>query len=78
MHRTDAPANHSETGTHVQLENPGINGEGIKIFHNFQVITTGVCIVQEITRPQIVQQRSHGKPQPLTVLLCCSTEVDLV
>ena len=68
MHQTDTPANHSETGTHIQLENPGINGEGIKIFHNFQFITTDVFIVQEITRPQIVQH-SNGKPQPLTVLL---------
>ena len=56
-------------GTHIQLENPGINREGIKIFHNFQVITTGVFIVQEITRLQIVQQHSNGKPQPRTVLL---------
>ena len=69
MHRTDAPANHSKTGTHVQLENPGINGEGIQISHNFQIITTGVFIVQEITRPQIVQQHGNGKPQPLTILL---------
>ena len=41
----------------------------MKIFHNFQAITTDVFIVQEIIRPQIVQQHGNGKPQPLTVLL---------
>ena len=68
MHRTDAPASHSKTGTHVQLEYPVINREGIQIPHNFQIITTGVFIVQEITRLQIVQH-SNGRPQPLTFLL---------
>ena len=58
-----------QMGTHVKLESSGINGEGTKIFHNFQVITTDVFIVQEIIRLQIVQQHSNGKPQPLTVLL---------
>ena len=56
-------------GTQVKLESPGINREGTKIFHNFQVITTGVFIVLEIIRLQIVQQHDNGKPQPLTVLL---------
>ena len=68
-HWTDAPANHSETGTHIKLESPKINGEGTKIFHNFRIVTTGVFIVQEIIRPPIVQQHGNGKPQPLTVLL---------
>ena len=40
----------------------------MKIFHNFQAITTDVFIAWEITRPQIVQQ-GNDKPQPLTVLL---------
>ena len=35
----------------------------------FRVITTDVFIVQEITRPKIVQQHGNDKPQPLTVLL---------
>ena len=69
MHRTDAPANHSGTGTHIKLKSPEINGERMKISHNFQAVTTDVFIVQEIIRPQIVQQHSNGKPQPLTVLL---------
>ena len=56
-------------GTHVKPESPGIKGEGTKIFHNFQVFTTGVFIVQEIIRPKIVQQHGNGKPRPLTVLL---------
>ena len=69
MHRTDTPANHSGMGTHVKLESPEINKKGMKIFHNFQAITTDVFIVQEIIRPQIVQQHGNGKSQPLTVLL---------
>ena len=69
MQRTDAPANHSGTGTHVKLEIPEINGESTRISHNFQAITTDVFIVQEIIRPQIVQQHDNSKPQPLTVLL---------
>ena len=56
-------------GTHIKPKSPEINGEGTKIFHNFQVITTGVFIVQEIIRLQIVQQHGNGKPQPLRVLL---------
>ena len=68
-HQTDAPANHSKMGTHIKLESPGINKEGTKIFHNFPVVTTGVFIVQEIIRQQIVQQHSNGKTQPLTLLL---------
>ena len=56
-------------GTHIKLESPGINRQGTKIFHNFRVITTDVFIVQEIIRPQNVQQHGNGKPQPLTVLL---------
>ena len=55
--------------TPIKLESPGINGEGTKIFHNFRVITTDVFIVQEIIRPQSVQQHGNGKTQPLTVLL---------
>ena len=69
MHRTDAQANHRGTGTHVKLESPEINKKGTKIFHNFQAVTTDVFIVQEIIRPQIVQQHSKGKLQPLKVLL---------
>ena len=69
MHRTDAPANYSGMGTHIKLESPEINRERTKIFHNFQVVTTGVFIVQEIIRLQIVQQHGNGKPQPLTVLI---------
>ena len=69
MHRTDAPANHSGTGTHIKLESPEINGERMKISHNFQAVTTDVFIVQEIIRPQIVQQHGNSKPHPLTVLL---------
>ena len=69
MHRTEAPANPSEMGTHIQLEDPVINREGIQISHNFQIITTGVFIMQEITRLQIVQQHGNSKPQPLTFLL---------
>ena len=41
----------------------------MKISHNFQAVTTDVFIVQEIIRPQIVQQCGNGKPHPLTVLL---------
>ena len=69
MHRTDAPANHSRTGTHIKLESPEINGERMKISHNFQAVTTDVFIVQEIIRPQIVQQHDNSKPHPLTILL---------
>ena len=54
---------------HIKLESPEINGERTKISHNFQVVTTDVFIVQEIIRPQIVQQHGNDKPQPLTVLL---------
>ena len=69
MHRTDAPANHRGTGTHAKLESPEINKKGTKIFQNFQAVTTDVFIVQEIIRPQIVQQHGNGKLQQLTVLL---------
>ena len=48
----------------MKLESPGINGEGTKIFHNFLIIITDVFTVQEIIKPEIVQQ-----PQPLTILL---------
>ena len=56
-------------GTHIKLESPEINGERMKISHNFQAVTTDVFIVQEIIRQQIVQQHGNGKPHPLTVLL---------
>ena len=56
-------------GTHIKLESPGISGEGTKISPNFRVITTDVFIVQEIIRPQIVQQHGNSKPQQLTALL---------
>ena len=69
MHQTDVPANHRGTDTHAKLESPEINKKGTKIFDNFQAITTDVFIVQEIIRPQIVQQHGNGKLQPLTVLL---------
>ena len=69
MHRTDVLANHRGTDTHTKLESPEINKKGTKIFHNFQAITTDVFIVQEIIRPQIVQQHSNSKLQPRTVLL---------
>ena len=69
MHQTDAQANHRGTGTNAKLESPEINKKGMKIFHNFQAVTTDVFIVQEIIRLQIVQQHSNGKLQPLTVLL---------
>ena len=48
MHQTNAPANHSETDTHMKLESPGINGEGTKIFHNFLIVITDVFTAQEI------------------------------
>ena len=41
----------------------------MKIFRNFQAVTTDVFIVQEIIRLQIVQQHGNGKLQPLTFLL---------
>ena len=69
MHQINAPANHSETDIHMKLESPGINGEGTKIFHNFLIEITDVFTVQEIIKPEIVQQHSNGKPQPLTILL---------
>ena len=69
MHRTDAPANHRGTGTHAKLESSETSKKGMKIFHNFQAVTKDVFIVQEIIRPQIVQQHGNGKFQPLTVLL---------
>ena len=53
----------------MKLESPGINGEGIKIFHNFLIIITDVFTVQEIIRPEIVQQHGNGKLQPLTISL---------
>ena len=68
-HQINAPANHSETDIHVKLESPGINGGGTKIFHNFLIIITDVSTVQEIIKPEIVQQHGNSKPQPLTILL---------
>ena len=53
----------------MKLESPGINGEGTKIFHNFLIVITDVFTVQEIIKPEIVQQHSNGKPRPLTILL---------
>ena len=53
----------------MKLESPGINGKGTKIFHNFLIIITDVFTVQEIIKPEIVQQHGNGKPQPLTILL---------
>ena len=53
----------------MKLESPGINGEGTKIFHNFLIVITDVFTVQEIIKPEIVQQHSNGKPQPLATLL---------
>ena len=69
IHQINAPANHSETAIHAKLESPGINGEGTKIFHNFLIVITDVFTVQEIIKPEIVQQHGNGKPQPLTILL---------
>ena len=54
---------------HMKLESPGINGEGTKIFHNFLIVITDVFTVQEIIKPEIVQQHGNGKPRPLTILL---------
>ena len=51
------------------LNNPGINGKGTKIFHNSLIIITDVFTVQEIIKPEIVQQHGNSKPQPLTILL---------
>ena len=51
------------------LESPGINGEGTKIFHNSLIEITDVFTVQEIIKPEIVQQHGNGKPRPLTILL---------
>ena len=53
----------------MKLESSGINGKGTKIFHNFLIIMTNVFTVQEIIKPEIVQQHSNGKPRPLTILL---------
>ena len=69
MHQTGAPTNHRGTGTHAKLENPETNKKGTKISHSFQAVTIGVCSVQEIIRPQIVQRHDNDKLQPLTVLL---------
>ena len=46
----------------MKLESLGINGEGTKIFHNFLIIITDVFTVQEIIKPEIVQQHGNGKP----------------
>ena len=56
-------------GIHVKLESPGINGEGTKIFHNFLIVITDVFTVQEVIKPEIVQQHGNSKPRPLTILL---------
>ena len=70
IHQINAPANHSETDLHVKLlKSPGINGEGTKIFHNSLIEITDVFTVQEIIKPEIVQQHGNGRPQPLTTLL---------
>ena len=50
-------------------KSPGINGEGTKIFHNSLIEITDVFTVQEIIKPEIVQQHGNGRPQPLTTLL---------
>ena len=50
----------------MKLESPGINGGGAKIFHNFLIVITDVFTVQEIIKPEIVQQHNNGK---LTTLL---------
>ena len=65
-------------GIHVKLESPGINGEGTKIFHNFLIVITDVFTVQEIIKPEIVQQHSNSKPPPLTVLLLVQVLPDTV
>ena len=67
--RGHTPANHSETDIHMKLESPGINGEGTKIFHNFLIVITDVFTVQEIIKPEIVQQHANSKLQPLTIRL---------
>ena len=51
------------------LKSPGINGEGTKIFHNSLIEITDVFTVQEIIKPEIVQQHGNGRPQPQTTLL---------
>ena len=51
------------------LKSPGINGEGTKIFHNSLIEVTDVFTVQEIIKPEIVQQHGNGRPRPLTTLL---------
>ena len=53
----------------MKLESPGINGEETKIFHNFLIVITDVFTVQEIIKPEIVQQHGNSKPWPLTILL---------
>ena len=51
------------------LKSPGINREGTKIFHNSLIKITDVFTVQEIIKPEIVQQHGNGRPWPLTTLL---------
>ena len=67
--RGHAPTNHRGTGTRTKLENPETNKKETKISHSFQAVTIGVCSVQEIIRPQIVQRHNNDKLQPLTVPL---------
>ena len=51
------------------LNNPGNNGKGTKIFHNSLIVITDVFTLQEINKPEIVQQHGNGRPRPLTILL---------
>ena len=51
------------------LKSPGINGEGTKIFHNSLIKITDVFTVQEIIKPETVQQYGNGRPRPVTTLL---------
>ena len=64
------PANHSKTDLHMKLlKSPGINRKGTKIFHNSLIEITDVFTVQEIIKPETVQQHGNSRPQPLTTLL---------
>ena len=70
IHQINAPANHSEMDLHMKLlKSPGINGKGTRIFHNSLIKITDVFTVQEIIKPEIVQQHGNSRPQPLTILL---------
>ena len=51
------------------LKSPGISGEGTRIFHNSLIKITNVFTVQEIIKPEIVQQHCNSRPRPLTALL---------